>query len=138
VEEKAIAENVSSANGMPGARYDNLFTIYASPRHPHSLAELEAALVKELESLKKEPVPARELDRVKNTIKADFIRSLDTNAELASMLSYFESVAGDYRYIINSIQIIDKITSDDILRVARKYFTDDNKTIAMLHTKFSK
>lgn len=138
VEESAIAENVHSMNGMPGARYDNLFTVYASPRHPHSLGELETALIKELERLKKEPISARELERVKNTIKADFIRSLDSNAELASMLSYYETVTGDYRYIINNLNIIDKITSDDILRVAQKYFTDDNKTIALLHSKISK
>ncbi|ABC77426.1 M16 family metallopeptidase [Syntrophus aciditrophicus] len=132
VEEKALAETVWTTNGMPGARYDNLFTIYAAPRYPHTLAELEVALVNELERLKKEPVDQRELDRVKNTIKADFIRSLDSNAALAGMLSYFETVAGDYRYIVHHNQIIDRITRDDILRVAQKYFTDNNKTIAML------
>jgi predicted Zn-dependent peptidase len=137
VEEKALAESVSSTSGMPGARYPNLFTIYATPRHSHSLAELETALIHELERLKKEPVSARELERVKNTMKASFLRSLDSNAELAGMLSYFETVAGDYRYIVRHLNIIDEITPDDISRVAKKYFTDDNKTIAFLSKKSS-
>jgi len=135
VEEKALAESVSATSGMPGTRYPNLFTIYATPRHPHTLAELEAALVNELERLKKEPVSARELERVKNTIKADFLRSLDSNAEMAGMLSYFETVAGDYRYIVHHLTVIDEISPDDITRVAKKYFNDDNKTIALLSKK---
>ncbi len=138
VEETTFAESVSSSSGMPGTRYPNLFTIYATPRHPHTLAELEAALMRELGRLKNEPVSARELEKVKNTIKAAFIRSLDSNAELASMLSYFETAAGDYRYIVEHLKIIDKITQDDIVRVAKKYFTDDNKTIALLSTKPAK
>lgn len=137
VEEKSIAENVHSTNGMPGSRYDNLFTIYAAPRHPHSLAELEQSLLCELEKLKKEPVETRELERVKNTMKADFIRSLDSNTTLAGMLSYFETVTGDWRYMIHHTQIIDRISRDDILRVARKYFTDNNRTIATLQSRSS-
>jgi len=136
VEETGIAESVRSMSGMPGTRYPNLFTLYATPRHPHSLAELEAALVNELERLKKEPVSKKELDRIKNTIKAAFIRSLDSNAELASMLSYFETVAGDYHYIVNHLKTIDEINSEDILRVAGTYFTDENKTVALLQKNF--
>ncbi len=132
VEEKGIAEAVRSGNGMPGTRYPNLFTFYATPRHPHTLAELETALDGELERLKKEPVGARELEKAKNTIKADFLRSLDSNSGLAGMLSYFEIVAGDYRYIIKNMEIINKITPEDILRTARKYFTRENKTVAVL------
>lgn len=132
VEEKGVAEAVRSGNGMPGTRYPNLFTFYATPRHPHTPAELETALNGELERLKKEPVAARELEKAKNTIKADFLRSLNSNAGLAGMLSYFETVAGDYRYIINNMEIIDKITPEDILRTARKYFTGENKTVAVL------
>ena len=86
----------------------------------------------ELERLKKEPVSDRELERIKNSLKASFVRSLDSNAELASMLSYFETVAGDYRYIVEHLKIIDKITPDDLMRVARQYFTQNNKTIALL------
>lgn len=132
VAEKAVAESVRSASSMPGTRYPNLFTLFATPRHPHSLAELEEALMIELERLKKEPVSDRELERIKNSLKASFVRSLDSNAELASMLSYFETVAGDYRYIVDHLKIIDNITPDDLMRVARQYFTQNNKTIALL------
>jgi len=135
VSEKGVADSIQTSNGMPGSRFANLFTIYGAPRHPHTNVELEALIYSEIERLKKEPVSDRELEKIKNQLKADFIRDLDSNAGLASTLSYFEALLGDYRYITNHIHEIEKITSADIIRVARKYLTSDNRTVALLVKK---
>jgi len=135
VSEKGVADSIQTANGMPGSRFANLFTIYGAPRHPHTNVELEALIYSEIERLKKEPVSDRELEKIKNQLKSDFIRDLDSNAGLASTLSYFEALLGDYRYITNHIHEIEKITSADIIRVARKYLTSDNRTVALLVKK---
>ena len=89
----------------------------------------------EIERLKTEPVSEKELEKIKNQLKADFIRSLDSNSGLAGTLSYFEALLGNYRYITNHIHVIEKITSEDIIRVARKYLTSDNRTVALLVKK---
>jgi predicted Zn-dependent peptidase len=135
VQDKGLAETVQTVNGMPGSRYPNLFVLYAIPRHPRTNAELEAAIYFEIDRLKTEPVSERELEKIKNQLKADFIRGLDSNAGLASTLSYFETQAGDYRYFIRHINVIEKITSEDIIRVARRYLTSDNRTVACLNKK---
>jgi predicted Zn-dependent peptidase len=132
VEELKIAESVETANGTPGARYPNLFAIFATPRRPHACRELEQAIDAELERLKREPVPEQELQKIKNQMKADFIRSLNSNNGLASMLSYYETLLGDYRYLSNYIKVIDKITPDEILQAAQKYFRKENRTVATL------
>jgi predicted Zn-dependent peptidase len=41
-------------------------------------------------------------------------------------------LAGDYRYLVNHINFIEKITPDDIMRVANKYLTKENRTVAAL------
>ncbi|MBW1823784.1 MAG: insulinase family protein, partial [Deltaproteobacteria bacterium] len=41
VEERKIAVSVSTSNGFPGSRYANLFTVFATPRSPHTCDELE-------------------------------------------------------------------------------------------------
>lgn len=135
VEEKGIAESVNTANGIPGARFPNLFTIFATPRYPHTTAELEDAIYKELEKLKREPVTKRELEKIKNQLKAGIIRGLNSNSGLASRLSYFEAVTGDFRYITRHIKIIEKITSEDVMRAAKKYLIRDNRTVAVLKRK---
>jgi predicted Zn-dependent peptidase len=135
VEEKGLAESVQAANGFPGARYSNLFVIFATPRHPHTAVELEAEIYREIEKLKKEEVSAKELDITKNRLKADFIRGLASNSGLASKLSYYETLAGDYRYLTNHINVIEKITPVDIIRVAKQYLTKENRTVATIVKK---
>ena len=132
VEKERIAVQVNTSNGMPGARYDNLFTIMATPRYPHTVQELEQAIYEEIERLKKEPVTDRELQKVKNQLSGDFIRSLDSNPGLASELSYFETVAGDWKYIDTHLEVVDKITPAEIQKSVQKYLTDENRTVAFL------
>jgi predicted Zn-dependent peptidase len=135
VQEKGLAQSVNTGNGYPAARYPNLFIISAAPRFPHTNKELEDAIYEEIETLKNEPVTQKELVKAKNQIKADFLRGLSSNSGIASMLSYFEVIAGDYRYITNQIKIIDTITAEDIRRTAHKYLTAENRTVATLVQK---
>ena len=92
--------------------------------------ELETALDEEIERLKNEPVSKEELEKVKNQLRADFIRGLDSNAALAGTLSYYEALLGDYRYLTGYVSAIDKITPDDIRQTARTYLTRENRTVA--------
>jgi predicted Zn-dependent peptidase len=135
VEEKGIAESINTANGIPGARFPNLFTIFATPRYPHTTSELEDAIYKELEKLKREPITEREIEKTKNRLKMDLLSGLNSNSNTASKLSYFEAVAGDFQYITNHINVIEKITPKDIMRTAKKYLNQDNRTVAVLKRK---
>ena len=133
-----IADSISVHNGMPATRYPNLFAIWARPRHPHTNDELLAAIFHELENIKNYPVPDKELTKAKNQLKMDYIKSLDSNSELASILSYYELLLGDYRYISNYISHIDKVTAIDIQAAAVKYLVAENRTIAVLNKETNK
>jgi predicted Zn-dependent peptidase len=135
VEGLKLAESVDTANGVPGSRYPNLFAVFATPRHPHECRELESAINEELEKLKQTPIGDQELRKVKNQMKAAFIRSLNANGSLASMLSYYEVLLDDYRYLTNHIHVIDRITSEDIMRTAQKFLNRENRTVATLVSK---
>jgi predicted Zn-dependent peptidase len=135
VEEKRIAKSIHAYNGLPGSRYPNQFTIFATPRHPHTCLDLERAIDEEILRIKSEPVPVNELNKVKNQIKTDFIRGLNSNAGLAGRLSYYESLLGDYRYLTDYIKSIEKISPDDIKQVAETYMRNENKTVATLMRK---
>jgi predicted Zn-dependent peptidase len=136
VDEKRIAESIQAANGLPGARYPNQFVLFATPRNPHGCNELEQAIDQEIERLRTEPVSEKELEKVKNQIRADFIRGLNSNQGLAGMLSYYETLLGDFRYLIDYTDTIDRITPEEILQVAQTYLTKDNRTVATLVSKY--
>jgi predicted Zn-dependent peptidase len=132
VEEKGIAAEVNTSNGYPGTRYPNLFVIFAQPVSPHTCGELEKAIYGELDRLKKEPVEPKELEKVKNQLKADLLRGLSTNSGLARMLSYYETVGGDWRYLTKFLELLERVTPADIMTVANKYLNQRNRTVAEL------
>jgi len=135
VEEKRLAETIQVVNGLPGARYQNQFAIFAKPRYPHTCGELEQAIDFEIEKIKQAPFPLSDLTKAKNQIRADFIRRLDSNKGLAEMLSYFEALLGDYHYLKGYLDTIDRITPDDLLNAARTYLSRENRTVATLARK---
>ena len=79
-----------------------------------------------------------ELKKVKRNAKAGFIRSLRSNRGLAAQLCTHEFIHGDWREIFNLLEQIEKITSEDIKRVANEYFVDSNRTVAEIVTEASK
>lgn len=128
-----IAKSISATNGVPGIRYSNIFAISAEPRYPHTTAELQEAILQEIENLKVRPVPEEELMKAKNNIEMDYIRNLDSNSKIASILSYYQILLGDYRYFADYLTRIDKITADDIRKAAGIYLNKNNRTIAVLN-----
>lgn len=132
VEEKKVAIGAGSSSGTPGARYPNLFTLSATPRAPHTTVEVEEALYEELERLKNEPPTEKEMQKVITNLNADLVRSLRSNNGLASQLAYFQAVAGDWRYVLRNRDKIMQVTGEDVMRVARTYFTKKNRTVATL------
>ena len=135
VTERQIADSVSVVNGVPASRYSNLFTIFARPRHPHTNEELQAAIIEEIESIKTHSVTEEELARAKNQLKMDYIKSLDSNSELASILSYYELLLGDYRYFSDYLPRIQKVTAGEVRAAAVRYLTAENRTVAFLNRK---
>ncbi len=135
VREKRIAVSVGSDANYPGVRSPNLFILNATPRAPHTTAEVEAAMYAEIERLKTEPVSSKELEKVLNNLDADLVRALRSNGGLASQLALFQTVAGDWRYALKSRDKIAAVTVADIQRVATEYFTKSNRTVATLVKK---
>lgn len=132
VTRKQLALSVTSYQGLPGARLDNLFVIHAVPRHPYTLQDVETAIYHELELLKTTPVSTRELHKVRNQIDANAIRTLESHMGLASQLTFFQLAASDWRYIIRQRETFKRITSPDIMETAQKYLRKDNRVVVTL------
>lgn len=132
VTDQRLAVAVGSANGTPGAQFPHLFSIEATPRAPHTAAELEAAIEAELERLKHAPIAPEELQKILTRLDAALVRSLRSNAGMASLLSYFQAVAGDWRYLLRNRDAVARVTAEDVHRVARATFIRPNRIVAEL------
>ena len=131
VEEQKLATSVS-VYGAPGARYPNLFVIAGIPRHPHTVEELEAAIYAELDKLKTELVSDAELTKVRNRLLTDQLRQLNSNSGLARLLTSYQSLAGDWRYLANYAAEIEKLSAEDLRQVANRYFKKSNRTVVVM------
>lgn len=120
---------VGSGNG--DSLYPDLFLFFGTPLPGKTLEDVEKAIEEQLRRLREEPVPEKELRKVRNQNAAAMIRSMQSNMGLAQTLSSYE-VLHRWDYINTYQDRIDAVTADDILRVARKYFTDDNRTVVHL------
>lgn len=133
--EDQTAVTVASSSSFPGNRENNLFILYGQPRFPATPADLETAFYEELERLASEPVSERELTKVKNQVRASFIRNLASGRGLASQLAFYELFLGGWENLEDYAEIISSVTPEEIMTVADAVFTDNNRTVATLVTE---
>jgi predicted Zn-dependent peptidase len=132
VRDSRAALAAGAESSYPGSKYPNLFMLYLVPSMGKTLAENEKELYAVLDKLKNEKVDNETLQRVKTRERAALIRQLDGNSGLASLLATYYANFGDWRKLFTQLDEYDKITPDDVQRVARELFTDQNKTVAFL------
>jgi zinc protease len=109
-----------------------LFTISSQPKAGIDPAAIEKAVYEELEKVKNEAVSDQELEKAKNILLAGFYRSLKTISGKANTLGTYEVFFGDYRKLLSAAEDYNKVTKDDLQRVAKQYFTEKNRTVATL------
>jgi zinc protease len=108
--------------------HPNLFFAVAIVQ-PGSTADAEAALIEELERLKSEPVSDRELQRAKNQFARDYIIGRTSNEQKAAHLAHAVVIHNDITTADGEFEIFTDITPEDVQRVARTYFTPENRLV---------
>jgi predicted Zn-dependent peptidase len=130
VEEKKLATRARISSSY--SRYDDLTVASATPMQPHTCEEVEQAIYEEIDKLKTEPVTEWELDKIKNQLKASFIRRLNSNRGMAWRLTHNYAMTGDWRFMLKSYEDIQKVTAEDITRVANEYFAPEKRTVVTM------
>jgi predicted Zn-dependent peptidase len=132
VRDKKIAAQAGAFSGFPGVKYPNEMIFFVVPTPGHSNEEVQKALRDEIEKLKTDLVSEDELKMVKTRAKANLIRGLENNAGIAGALARNQTLFGNWRELFNSVEKIDKVTREDIQRIAKLAFTPNNRTSGMI------
>lgn len=135
VRDEKIAVAAASFSGLPGEKYPGLWIAYAVPAKGHTNEEVQASMREEIERLKREPVSDAELAKFRTRARADLIRSLDSNQGLAFALAEYQQLFGDWRELFGYLDKVEAVTAEDIQRVARATFTEQNRTVGMIVTE---
>ena len=109
--------------------HPNLFFAVAIVQPGHTPEEAEKALIAELERFKAEPVSEHELQRAKNQFARDYIVSRESNQQKASHLAHAVVIHNDIKTADGEFDIFMGITRADVQRVAKTYFTEQNRLV---------
>ncbi len=106
-----------------------LFIAYGISNIGVSADELEATIQLELDKVIKEKVTEKEFQKLKNQIENDFVSGNSTVAGIANSLPRYHVLLGDTDLINSEIERYNKVTIDDIQRVAKKYLVANNRVV---------
>ncbi|CAA6825943.1 MAG: FIG015547: peptidase, M16 family [uncultured Thiotrichaceae bacterium] len=113
-------------------RLPNLFTLIGVPAKDVDIQVVKDALLEQVERFKTEPVTKDELARVKAQVIAGEVFELDNVQQQATLLGSLESVGLGHKIMDDYVEKILAITPEQIQQVAKKYFVEDQLTIAEL------
>ena len=129
---RQIANEVEASVDLK--KYAGAFQVEAVVKEGKDPAAVEAAIHEEIKRLQDEPVPAEEMQKVKNQGKAQAFRRLSSPFSILIQLLYYDGL-GDWKYINSYADEVDATTAADIQRVARAYLTKENRTVGVFLRK---
>jgi predicted Zn-dependent peptidase len=131
---KAMVEGDEIATGasfgVDTKKYAGAVSFSASVKGDATPIDLEQAWYEQVALLQNDLVTDDELQKVKNNVVADQYRGLQSNFYLMIQLGYMEAL-GDWEYINYSGERLVEVTANDIQRVAKKYLTSKNSSVAI-------
>ena len=110
----------------------NLFYAVAIVQPGHSPDEVANTLMTEIDRLKTEPISEHELQRTKNQFARDYILNRESNQQKAGVLAHAVVIHDDIKTADGEFDIFQNIAIADVQRVARTYFTPENRLVLTL------
>ncbi|HUG39624.1 MAG TPA: pitrilysin family protein [Longimicrobiales bacterium] len=126
VKEEKVALQVGG--GASSGLGPGTLQIFALPNQGVDVSRLRTLVREELDRLLRDGVTERELQKVKNQTRAGMIMGRQTVAAKASQLHHYRVMHGEIGAINEDLDAFMRVTTADILRVARQYITPGNRT----------
>jgi zinc protease len=136
VYEKGIA--LAAFGGGNIIEEPNLFFAVAIVQPGHTTDEAAKALIEELDRLRTEPITAAELQQAKNQFARDYILGRETDQNKAEVLGHAAVIHNDIKTADAEFDIFQSLTTADVQRVAKTYFTPENRLVLTILPKGTK
>ena len=127
-EEKAAVVVFGGADVRKGP---GLFRFVAAANVGVDIAKCEELMFAEIEKLKSGGIAPKELEKSKVQFRAEFVRSRQDVLGKAETIHDYLYFDGDLSKMNTDIDRYMAVTNDDIMRVAKTYFTENNRTVVI-------
>jgi len=132
VRDHSIALGVGAGYGNMSRGQHSLFELSGTPAEGKTVADLEAALLAEIELIKTSGVTQKELDRVKAAEIAADVYKRDSMFYQAMLIGQLETMGYSWRLLDGYAEKLNAVTSEQIKAVAKKYLIQDHMTVVTL------
>jgi predicted Zn-dependent peptidase len=133
VDQQQVANSVSAS--YEESFDPTLFSIYAIASKDATETDVEKAIDAEINRVKKEGVTEKELQKVKNQKLQDFYRQVETINGKSNNIGTYEVFFGDYKKMFDAPAAYNKVTTEDIKTVAKKYLVKSSRTVGILKSQ---
>ena len=118
--------------GPSFGRDADLIDIGATIRKKEDMQYVKDEIMKTLETIKTVKLDDKSLSDAKSNIKYSFAMRIDNPSSIANTITAFISLGGDPECVNNYYAMFDKVTAEDIMNVAKKYFVETGLTIGTI------
>ncbi len=117
---------------FPDRRDPYLLTFNAIIKEDKDLQYVEEEIFKEIEKTKSDLTPEDILTDVKSNLKYSFANNLETTDGVAGTLAHYINLTSDPNTVNKLFTLYEKVTPQDIQKMANRYFHKTNSTVITL------
>ncbi|HEY0561746.1 MAG TPA: pitrilysin family protein [Methylophilus sp.] len=132
VRESSLALDIGAGYDTTSRGQESLFELVGTPAEGKTVAELETALLAQIQTIITGGVTQQELDRVKAAVIAADVYQRDSMFYQAMQIGQLETMGYSWRLIKDYPEKLKQVTSAQIQQVAKKYLIKDNMTVVTL------
>lgn len=132
VRESKLAIDASAGYDLMSRGRQSVFALDATPSEGKTVAELEAALIQQIENIKQSGVTAEELERVKAGVIAADVYKRDSMFYQGMQIGTIETIGFPWKILEDYPNKLRAVTPEQVQAVAKKYLLPDNLTVATL------
>lgn len=96
---------------------------------------IEKAINREIASVLNDGITSDEMEKVKNSVLTNRMFELESVENICQRIASAQVIEGDYRRWIDRLSVLEKLTVDELVASARKYWNDSGKLVLLLKPK---
>jgi zinc protease len=132
VRESKLAIDASAGYDLMARGRQSIFALDATPSEGKTVADVEAALIQQIETIKESGVTAEELERVKAGVIAADVYKRDSMFYQGMQIGTIETIGFPWKILEDYPNKLRAVTPEQVQAVAKKYLLKDNLTVATL------
>lgn len=127
-EDRKLAARVDIVANYPDGRYPSLFAFLLAPAPSHTADDVLKGLDALLARLRTQKLPPEVVSAARNQFQSQIYQRLLSDSAMAEMLAVHTWIFGDWRKLFTIAADISRISEDDVLRAAQRYFVTSGRT----------